>query len=66
MRDRRSVALAPSPDVWPPDDTEASVMGTNLHQTAIRTLIGSINEAAAVSTKASRHWWQAHKGRGRQ
>jgi hypothetical protein len=50
MRDRRNVALAPSPALWPPDDPEESVMGTSLHQTAIRMLIGGINEAAAVAT----------------
>ena len=49
MRDRSSVALAPSPFVWPPDDTEESVLGTNLHQTAIRQLIAGINEAAALA-----------------
>ena len=60
MRDRHSAALAPSPAVWPPDDTEESVMGTNLHQTAIRTLIGGINEAAAVTTpEGAPLVWQA-------
>jgi hypothetical protein len=55
MRDRSSVALAPRPVVWPPDDTEESVLGTILHQTAIRTLakvcpspIGSTTGSPAV------------------
>ena len=49
MRGRSSVALAPAPVVWPPDDTEESALGTNLHQTAIRLLITGINEAAALA-----------------
>ena len=50
MRDRHNVALAPFPAVWPPDDTEESVVGTNLHQTAIVNLRWGINEAAALAT----------------
>lgn len=50
MRERTSVAVAPSPAVWPPDDTEESVLGTSLHQTAIRILIAGLNEAAAITT----------------
>jgi hypothetical protein len=50
MRDRQDVALALWPAVWPPDDTEESVLGTDLHQTAIRHLIAAINEAAALAT----------------
>jgi hypothetical protein len=49
MRGRPGVALAPLPGLWPPDDTEESVLGTNLHQTAIRLLIAGINEAAALA-----------------
>jgi len=49
MRDRQGVALAPSPAAWPADDTEESVLGTHLHQTAIRHLISAINEAAALA-----------------
>jgi hypothetical protein len=49
MHDRHNVALAPSQVVWPPDDTEESVLGTNLHQTAILTLRTGINEAAAIA-----------------
>lgn len=50
MRDRSGVALAPSPAHWPADDTEESVLGTDLHQAAIRHLIAAINEAAALAT----------------
>jgi hypothetical protein len=60
MRDQSSVALAPSSVVWPPDDTEESVLGTNLHQTAIRHLISAINEAAAVAVpEGAAVPWQA-------
>lgn len=60
MRNLVSVALAPAPAVWPPDDTEESVMGTSLHQTAIRTLIGGINDAAAATTpEGELLLWQA-------
>ncbi|HEV7216781.1 MAG TPA: hypothetical protein VGP33_16870, partial [Chloroflexota bacterium] len=52
MRHRPNVALAPSPVVWPPDDTEESVLGTNLHQTAIIALRTGINEAATVAVPA--------------
>jgi hypothetical protein len=31
---------------WPPDDTEESVLGTDLHQTTIRNLTLGINMAA--------------------
>ena len=58
MRDRSSVALAPSPVVWPPDDTEGSVLGPNLHQTAIITLRTGINEAATLAAPEG--------GKGRQ
>jgi hypothetical protein len=33
---------------WPPDDTEESVLGTDLHQTTIRNLVLGINQAARV------------------
>jgi hypothetical protein len=49
MRDRRGVALAPSAALWPPDDTEESVLGTSLHQTTITNLRLGINEAAALA-----------------
>lgn len=45
---RLGIALAPQPPVvWPPDDTEESVVGTNLHQTTITNLRLGLNEAAA-------------------
>jgi Uma2 family endonuclease len=50
MRDRQGVALASLPAVWPADDTEESVLGTDLHQTAITNLRTAINEAAALAT----------------
>jgi hypothetical protein len=60
MRDRQSVALAPSPVVWPPDDTEESVLGTSLHQTTITNLRLGINEAASIATPdGSPLLWQA-------
>ena len=33
-------------EVWPPNDTEVSCLGTNLHQTTIRNLCWGLNEAA--------------------
>jgi hypothetical protein len=48
---RQGVVLpAPPPEVWPPDDTEESVMGSDLHQTAITNLRLAINELAALQT----------------
>jgi len=43
---------APSTEVWPPDDTEESVLGTNLHQTTIINLRWGINESARLSAPA--------------
>jgi hypothetical protein len=60
MRDRSGVALAPAPALWPPDDTEESVLGTNLHQTAIIALRTGINEAAALAVaEGAAVPWQA-------
>ena len=60
MRERGGVALAPAPTVWPPDDTEESVMGTSLHQTTILNLRLGINDAAVVSTpEGAPLVWQA-------
>ncbi len=42
----------PSTEVWPPDDTEESVLGTNLHQTTIINLRWGINESARLSAPA--------------
>jgi hypothetical protein len=49
MSERASVATAPLPALWPPDDTEESVLGTNLHQTAITNLRTGINESAVAA-----------------
>src|SRR5579885_2830208 len=38
--------LAYPTEVWPPDDTEESVVGTDLHQTTIINLRLGINEIA--------------------
>jgi hypothetical protein len=35
-------------DIWPPNDTEESCLGTNLHQTTITNLRWGLNEAARV------------------
>ena len=35
---RTYAQAVPPAEVWPPDDTEESVLGTNLHQTTIRNL----------------------------
>ena len=52
MRDRAGVALAVRPAaVWPPDDTEESVLGTNLHQTTITNLRLGLNEVAALQAE---------------
>ncbi len=41
--------LATPPAVgWPPDDTEESVVGTNLHQETIKNLSWGLNEVASV------------------
>jgi Uma2 family endonuclease len=36
---------------WPPDDTEESVLGTDLHQSTIRYLAGAINMAARAGLR---------------
>ena len=41
---------AASMDVWPPDDTEESVLGMHLHQTTITTLRWGINRIARLDT----------------
>ena len=43
-----------SDTVWPPDDTEVSCLGTNLHQTTIRNLCSGLNEAASVGLELGR------------
>ena len=48
-------AARPALSLWPPDDTEKSVLGTNLHQTAITAVRTGANEAASQEEKP----WQA-------
>ena len=38
-------------DAWPPDDTEESVLGTDLHQTTITNLRWGINELARLGLR---------------
>ncbi len=38
----------PPSEAWPPDDTEESVLGTDLHQTTITNLRLGLNEAARI------------------
>lgn len=50
-QEQNSVALATRPLAgWPPDDTEESVVGTNLHQTTITNLRWGLNEVASLRT----------------
>ncbi len=49
---RTYAQAVPSTEVWPPDDTEESVLGTHLHQTTIINLRWGINEAARLSAPA--------------
>ena len=45
---------------WPPDDTEESVVGTDLHQTTIINLRWGINEIAQLHTEPGQNVpWQA-------
>ena len=46
MQTPRGAARAFAPS-WPPDDTEESVVGTNLHQLGITNLRAGINAVAA-------------------
>ena len=48
-------AARPALSLWPPDDTEESVLGTNLHQTAITAVRTGANEAASQEQQP----WQA-------
>ncbi len=51
---------SPLTEVWPPDDTEESVVGTDLHQTTIMNLRWGINEVARIPTAfGQRVPWQA-------
>src|SRR5579875_1068161 len=42
----------PAAEVWPPDDTEESILGTDLHQTTITNLRWGINEVARLGRLA--------------
>lgn len=46
--------------VWPPDDTEESVLGTHLHQTTITNVRWGLNEAAGAAVPPGQSpAWQA-------
>jgi hypothetical protein len=50
----------PRVEVWPPDDTEESVLGTDLHQTTIMNLRWGINEVARLHRTPTQSLpWQA-------
>jgi hypothetical protein len=50
----------PPGDAWPPDDTEESILGTDLHQTTITNLRWGINEVAHLRrTPGQPLPWQA-------
>ncbi len=52
--------LYPPAEVWPPDDTEESSVGTDLHQTTILNLRLGINEVAHLSRQPGQPLpWQA-------
>ncbi|GEM_PF-5528137 len=52
MSDRQSTALrSPPAKLWPPDDTEESVVGTNLHQETIANLRLGLIELTTASTE---------------
>jgi hypothetical protein len=44
----------PPVDAWPPDDTEESILGTDLHQTTLTNLRWGINEAAHLNRQPGR------------
>ena len=41
----------PPTDAWPPDDTEESIVGTDLHQTTITNLRWGLNEVARLQLR---------------
>ena len=61
MSERYGAASLTLPPVgWPPDDTEESVLGTNLHQESIRNLCSGLNElASALSAPGGARPWHA-------
>jgi hypothetical protein len=62
MSERAGIAtLAPPAAAWPPDDTEESVLGTNLHQEAIGALKMGLNQVAAALAGPDGEWpWRAY------
>jgi len=61
MRDRYGATITAKPPIgWPPDDTEESVLGTNLHQGTITNLRVGLNEvASALAPLGGAAPWQA-------
>jgi hypothetical protein len=61
MSERAGIAtMSPPTAPWPPDDTEESVLGTNLHQWTIGTLKAGLNEAASALALPGGEWpWHA-------
>ncbi len=61
MTRRQGITMPPRPPLgWPPDDTEESVLGTNLHQATITNLRVGLNEvAAALAPPGQAAPWQA-------
>ena len=62
MSERAGVATASPPAVaWPPDDTEESVVGANLHQWTIGALKAGLNQVASALASPAGSWpWQAY------
>jgi len=48
MASETQIRTYPCAAAWPPDDTEESILGTDLHQTTITNLRWGINEAARL------------------
>ena len=57
---QRSALQAERAALWPPDDTEESVLGTNLHQTTITNTRLGLNEiASSLAAPGEPVPWQA-------
>ncbi len=57
---RQGITMPSRPPLdWPPDDTEESVLGTNLHQATITNLRVGLNEVAALAPPGQAAPWQA-------
>ena len=61
MNQRSGVAIASRPvEAWPPDDTEESVVGTNLHQETIGAVkLGLTEVAIALTPPGGQQPWHA-------